>query len=155
VISASGADTVEHFEKAQALNQGTTFREQSALWLNHAQTRKRSPIKPATAVNYRSTLDKWLNPTLGDLPLAQVDNRTVEELVAKLAEAKLAAKSIVEIVAVVKHVVASAQDDNGRQLYPRNWNHEFIDLPVVKSNAQDTPTVEPQEVSSILEKSKG
>jgi len=89
------------------------------------------------------------------LPLAQVDNRTVKQLVAKLAEAKLAPKSIVEIVAVVKHVVASAQDDNGRQLYPRSWNHEFIDLPIVKSNAQSTPTVEPQEVSKILEKSDG
>src|ERR1039458_1794870 len=70
-------------------------------------------------------------------------------------EANLAPKSIVEIVAVVKHVVASAQDDNGGQLYPRNWNHEFIDLPLVKSNAQNTPTLEPQEVSSILEKSEG
>jgi integrase len=155
VISASGADTVEHFEKVQALNQGTTFRQQSVWWLNHAQTRKRSPIKPATAVNYRSTLDKWLNPTLGALPLSQVDNKMAKELVAKLGEANLAPKSIVEIVAVVKHVVASAEDDNGRQLYPRNWNHDFIDLPLVKSNAQNTPTVEPQEVSSILEKSEG
>lgn len=155
VIAASGADTVEHFEKVQAVNHGMTFRHQSVRWLNRAQTRKRSPIKPATAVNYRSTLDKWLNPTLGDMPLAQVDNRTVKELVAKLAEAKLAPKSIVEIVAVLKHVVASAQDDNGRQLYPRNWNHEFIDLPLVKSKEQNTPTIEPQGVSSILEKSDG
>jgi integrase len=155
VISASGADTVEHFEKVQALNQGMIFRQQSARWLNHAQTRKRNPIKPATAVNYRSVLDKWLNPTFGDLPLSQVDNKTVKELVSKLAEAKLAPKSIVEIVAVVKLVVASAQDDNGRQLYPRNWNHEFIDLPIVKSKEQNTPTLEPQEVSSILEQSDG
>jgi integrase len=84
-----------------------------------------------------------------------VDNRTVKELVAQLAVAKLAPKSIVEIVAVVKLVVASAQDDNGRQLYLRNWNHEFIDLPLVRSNEQNTPTLEPQEVSSILEKSAG
>jgi len=57
--------------------------------------------------------------------------------------------------AEVKLVVASAQDDNGRQLYLRNWNHEFIDLPLVRSNEQNTPTLEPQEVSSILEKSAG
>src|ERR1035438_3646033 len=62
VISASGANTVEHFEKVQALNQGATFRQQSAWWLNHARTRKRSPIKPATAVGYQSYLDNRLNP---------------------------------------------------------------------------------------------
>ncbi len=155
VIAASGADTVEHFEKVQALNQGTTFRQQSAWWLNHAQTRKRERIKPATAVGYQSYINKWLNPNLGDMPLSQVDNKTVKEFVEKLAQAKLAPKTIVEIVAVAKLVVASARDDNGTQLHRREWNHEYIDLPVVKSKDQDTPTVEGREVSDILSKAGG
>lgn len=155
VIAASGADTVEHFEKVQAWNQGMTFRQQTAVWLNHAQTRKRSPIKQATAVGYQSYLDKWLNPNLGEVPLSQVDNKTVKGLVTKLAEAKLAPKTIVDIIAVAKMVVASARDDNGKRLYPREWNHEFIDLPVVKSKDQDTPTVEAGEVSDILSKAGG
>ena len=86
---------------------------------------------------------------LGDVPLSQVDNKTVKGLVTKLAEAKLAPKTIVDIVAVAKMVVASARDDNGKRLYPREWNHEFIDLPVVKSKDQDTPTVEAGEVPTF------
>ncbi len=155
MIGASGADTVELFEKVQAWNHAATFRQQSAVWLNHTQTRKRNPIKPATAVGYRSYVDKWLDPNLGDLPLSQVDNKTVKGFVTKLAGAKLSPKTIVDIVAVAKMVVASARDDNGKRLYPREWNHEFIDLPVVKSKNQDTPTVEAGEVSDILLKAKG
>src|ERR1700688_539310 len=49
IIAASGTDTVEHFNKVEAFNHGVTFRKQSDWWLNHAQTRKRKPIKPATA----------------------------------------------------------------------------------------------------------
>jgi integrase len=155
VIFASGADSVEHFERVQAFNQGTTFRQQSAWWMNHAQTRKRCPIKPATAVGYQSYLDKWLNPNLGDVPLSQVDNKSLRDFVEKLAAAKLAPKTIVEIVAVAKMVVASARDDNGKQLHPREWNHEYIDLPVVKSKDQNTPTVHAGEVSDILSKAGG
>jgi integrase len=155
VIAASGADTVELFEKVQAFNLGLTFRQQSAWWLNHSRTRKRNPIKPATAVGYQSYLDKWLDPNLGDIPLSQVDNKVLKDFVEKLATAKLSPKTIVDIVAVAKMVVASARDDNGNQLYPREWNHEFIDLPVVKSKNQDTPTVEAEEVSDILSKAVG
>ena len=100
VIAASGADTVEHFEKVRASNQGATFQQQSARWLNHAQTRKRSPIKPATAVGYQSYVNNWLIPNLGDVPLSRVDNKTVRGLVAKLAEAQLAPKTIVDIVEI-------------------------------------------------------
>ena len=68
IIAASGADTEEHFNKVEAFNHGMTFRKQAEWWLNHAQTRKRRPIKPATALGFKSYLNKWLNPNLGDLP---------------------------------------------------------------------------------------
>jgi hypothetical protein len=35
--------------------------------------------------------------------------------------------------------VASAVDDEGEQLYPRKWNHDFLDLPVVEKSKQNTP----------------
>jgi hypothetical protein len=34
------------------VNHGVTFRKQAEWWLNHAQTRKRRPIKPATALGF-------------------------------------------------------------------------------------------------------
>jgi hypothetical protein len=43
------------------------------------------------------------------------------------------------VVPVVKMVVASAVDEQGEQIYPRKWNHEFIDLPVVEQGKQNTP----------------
>src|SRR5712692_2275379 len=155
VIPASGADTVELFAKVQAFNLGLTFRQQSAWWLNHSRTRKRNPIKPATAVGYQSYVDKWLDPNLGDFPPSRVDNKALKEFVGKLAIAQLSPKTIVDIVAVAKMVVASARDDNGNQLYPREWSHDFMDLPIVKSMEQDTPTLEPHQVSSLIAKADG
>jgi hypothetical protein len=66
------------------------------------QTKKRSPIAAATAAGYRGYLKKWLYPHVGDLPLASVDNKAARDLVAKLSESRLAPKTIVEIVAVLK-----------------------------------------------------
>jgi hypothetical protein len=36
-------------------------------------------------------------------------------------------------------VVASAVNSEGEQLYPRKWNHDFIDMPVVERSKQNTP----------------
>ena len=52
IIVASGADTEEHFNRVEAFNHGVTSRKQAEWWLNHAQTRKRRPIKPATALGF-------------------------------------------------------------------------------------------------------
>jgi len=39
-----------------------------------------------------------------------------------------------------KMVVASAVDKEGEQIYPRKWNHDFIDLPVVEQAKQKNKT---------------
>jgi hypothetical protein len=43
-------------------------------------------------------------------------------------------------VPVVKLVVASAVDEQGEEIYPRRWNNEFIDLPVLEKDKQNTPS---------------
>ena len=30
--------------------------------------------------------------------------------------------------------------NEGEEIYPRKWNHEFIDMPVVEKEKQNTPT---------------
>ncbi len=142
IIAGSGADTEEHFNKVEAINYGTTFRKQAEPWLIHVQTRKRKPIKPATAAGFASYLRKWLNPNLGDLPLSSVNNLVVKGLVAKMTETGMSPKMINNVVQVVKMVVASAVNENGEQLHPRTWNHEFIDLPEVNNQRQPTHTSE-------------
>jgi integrase len=97
----------------------------------------------------------WLNPYLGDKPLASVDNAAVKELVSTLKEAKLSAKTIAEIVGVTKWIVASAIDANGKQKHPREWNHDFMDLPVVDADKQDRPTLDAEEVAACITKATG
>jgi len=33
-------------------------------------------------------------------------------------------------------VIASALNENGEQVYPRTWNHDFIDLPEIRNQRQ-------------------
>ena len=106
------------------------------------QARKRSPITPSTAAGFGSYLRKWLYPNLGGLPLSSVNNLVVRGLVTKMTEAGLSAKMVNNVVQVVKMVVASAVNEDGEQVHPRTWNHEFIDLPEVKDQRQPTFTSE-------------
>jgi integrase len=142
IIAASEANTEDHFNQIEAINYGTTFRKQAEWWLNHVQTRKRSPITPATAAGFGSYLKRWLNPNLGSLPLSSVNNLVAKGLVTKMTDAGLSAKMVNNVVQVVKMVVASAVNENGEQVHPRTWNHEFIDLPEVKDQRQPTFTTE-------------
>jgi integrase len=142
IIAASGAGTEDHFKSIEAINYGATFCKQAEWWLNHVQGRRRSPIKPATAAGFGSYLKKWLNPNLGDLPLSSVNNLVVKGLVTKMTDAGLSAKMVNNVVQVVKMVVASAVNENGEQIHPRTWNHEFIDLPEVRDQRQPTFTSE-------------
>jgi integrase len=150
IVEASGINDKEVFVET---NVGTTFREQAEWFLSHAVTRKRRPAKPATVANWRCCLDKWLNPHLGDLPLASVNNGTVKTLVAKMHAANLSAQTMTTYVNLVKLVVGSAIDENGEQLFPRKWNNEFIDLPVIENQKQPTFTAET--MSAIVEKATG
>ena len=150
IVEASGVNDVQQFI---ATHVGTTFREQAEWFLRHAVNRKRRPAKPATVGNWRCCLDKWLNPSLGDLPVSAVNNAVVKGLVAKLHGAKLSAQTITTYVGLVKLVVGSAIDENGEQLFPRKWNHEFIDLPVIENQYQ--PTFTQETMGAIVEKSDG
>jgi integrase len=116
-------------------------------------SRKRNPIKPATIQSWQNTTDKWLNPNLGDIPLASINNLSLKGLVAKMHEAELSPKTIANYVGLVKLVVGSAIDKDGEQLFPRKWNHEFIDLPIVEKQHQ--PTFSPDTMTAIVEKAYG
>ena len=141
IIAERGADTVEQFDKVVRQAQGVTFREQTKWWLDHIQRRKRKPIAPATLELWKGCLEKWINSNIGDLPLSEVNNSALKVLVAKMSDGGLSLKTITgNYVPVVKMVVASAVDEQGEQIYPRKWNHEFIDLPVPQKDKRNTPS---------------
>ena len=136
VIVASGANSVEHFEKVVQSLHGTTFREQAKTWLDQVQNRKRKPVAPSTLATWESCLENWLIPNIGDMPLDNIKNLALKNLGVTMVKGGLGASAIRAYIQVVKMVVASAVNEEGEALYPRKWNHDFIDLPVVKDQKQ-------------------
>ena len=104
IVSESGADTLEHFDKAVKQAQGVTFREQAKWWLNHIQCRKRKPIAPATLELWKGCLEEWVNPNNGDLPLSDVNNSALKVLVAKMSDGGLSPKTITNGRFVLPHL---------------------------------------------------
>jgi integrase len=150
IVAASGVNDAQQFIDTTV---GVTFREQAKKFLNHSMNRKRNPVKPATSTTWQNCVDKWLNPNLGDLPLANVNNQTVKTLVAKMHASGLSPKTISNYIGLVKLVVASAIGEDGEELFPRKWNHDFLDLPVIEKQYQPTFTAET--MSTIVQKAAG
>ena len=129
-----------------------TFREQAEKWIESLPTRRRRPVRPATVHGWQHALDKWIFPTIGDMPVAEVSNAALKLLIDTMAAGGLAAKTIVSYSLVVKLVVASVVNTEGDQIYPRKWNHDFVGMPIVEKDKQPRPTVTESEVTTILAK---
>jgi integrase len=155
IIAESGADTPECLAHAEGISIGVTFRQQAAWWINHVQQRKRKPIAPATVESWQGCLDVWILPNLGDVPLSSVGNLALKGLVEKMVQAGLSPKTVNTYSQVVKSVVASAVNEEGEQLFPRQWNHEFVDMPVVDKSKQNTPYFTSEVIAGILKSTKG
>jgi integrase len=94
-----------------------------------------------------------LCPCLGDMPLSSIGNPPAKGLVGQMLAERRSHKTIKNVIRVAKMVVAFAINDEGDQIYLRNWNHEFIDLPDVSD--QHTPTYSADEVQRIVPSAKG
>jgi integrase len=128
------------------------FTQQAETFLTESQNRKRNPIKAATVAKYRSSLTHIL-PLFGNRDLSQINNNDLKVLVTKLSADGLSASTITGVVAGVKLVVASALDEQGNELYPRTWNNDFIDLPVIQD--QKAPVATAASVQKALDAAKG
>jgi integrase len=150
IVAAAGVNDSQQFVQATAV---VTFREQAKKFVRLKTMSKRHPIKPATLCTWQNCIDKWLNPNLGDLPLSSINNATLKSLVAKMHSSGLSAKTILNYTGLVKLIVASAKSDEGEPLFPRKWDSEFMDMPIVKNQKQ--PTLTPETVTALVEKSSG
>jgi len=147
-IERAGVNSKEQFH--ENTSPAITFKQQSERWLEHSATRTRKPVKPATIAGWRQALNAWLLRNIGGKLLPEVSNRVLRDLVGKMTAAGLAPKTIVNYVQVVKMVVASAVNDEGDQIYPRTWNHDFIGLPIVQKEKQHRPTITEAELGEIV-----
>jgi integrase len=155
IIAESGADTERHFKQVEGVTSGTTFRQQAERWLMDSRNRKRDPVQPNTIAGWQSHLDTWLLPEFGDRPLASIDNPEGKILVEKMCKAGRSANTVRCVLNVLEWVVASAVDSKGNQLYPRSWNHDFMDVPLVKVEKLRRPTLTGEEVSKIVQAARG
>lgn len=129
------------------------FNEHVKWYLKHVVNRKRNPVKAATVSNWKYCAENWLNPILGEYPLSDINNRALKLLVEKLSKAGLSPQTIITYVGLVKLSLAAAVDENGEELYPRKWNNDFIDMPVIRKQHQ--PSFTPDTMSAIVEKASG
>ena len=150
IIQAAGVNSTEQIRQT---TQSVTFAQQAERFLEQARTRRRKPISPATYDGWRQCLDKWLIPYIGQTMLQDVNNGTLKALVTEMLDASLSAKTVNTYAGLVKLVVASAIDANGEELYPRKWNHNFVEMPLITN--QHRPSFTSEQVTSILSKTNG
>lgn len=142
-------------KKVEAQQNGTTFKAQSIVWIEQCRARKRKPVKPSTLDNWQSILDNHLLPFLGSTPLQFVGNKALKDLGEVLVGKGLSPQTIKNIAQVVKLVKASAIDENGDELYPTKWNHDFIDLPVVDETKQRKPSFTGEQATKLVNAASG
>jgi integrase len=150
IIAESGADTEEHFTKVVTGNKVVTFRERAEWWLDWLQNRNNDPIPVTSVSSIRSALDKWLIPNIGDLPLSEVGNGALKNLVCKM-KGQLSPKSQHTYVGYAKEVRKSLVDDEGEVIFPITWNNDFIALPRINKRLQRRGKVSAQDIERLIE----
>jgi integrase len=126
------------------------FREQSEVWLTHLRTRNRKPIPDSSVPTIRGALNKWLLPALGSLRLSEVNHTALRELVQKMSDADLAAKTICSYLVMAKQIVESLADDDGQPIVPRKWDNDRIDLPIVNKREQRRVSLTAIQIETLI-----
>jgi integrase len=150
IIAKEGANSADTFNQTESAT--VTFREQSKAWLASVSNRKRKPVKPHTLTTWNSHL-VWLNEHIGDVPLSNITNAVLRNLVSDMHDADFKPKTMLNYLQVVKAVVASLMNDDGEPVFPRKWNHDFIDVPVVKNQHQ--PTLSKDQMEAVINSTLG
>ena len=127
----------------------TTFAEQAKTFLTEGSTRAKRPFRPNTVKSYKSHIET-INPLIGNKPLEDVTNKLLKAVCEELQGQEYSAKTINDILVVIKQIVKSAVNSEGDFLYPREWNSKFIDAPSVEDQKQ--PTIDASSLANALSK---
>jgi integrase len=107
------------------------FTDQSATFLNQLATRKSKPVAAATLATWRSFIRTWIVPRIGNVELATFENLQLKDFADSMHQSGAKPGLISDVVALVKRIIKSARDSQGKRLFVRDWDSEFIDLPEV------------------------
>lgn len=147
----------------------STFRTQAAWWLSELESgrlksrhksKRGRRVRPTTVDTYRTAV-AYLEEKIGDRNLAGFDNAEMKELIYAMetemgrnGSPRFTPKTIVNYYLIAAAVFASAKDRKGKPLFPRQWDIDYIGLPAVNKKTQNTPTVEAEEIETILAAAK-
>src|SRR5207244_894642 len=124
--------------------------EQAAAWLADLEARKRNPVSPVTLATYAAHVKRLLPLVGADTLLADINNGFLRDLANKISGSP---KTVTETLAALKQIVASAVDlETGERLYPRTWNHAFIDAPTIENQRQ--PSVTGEQVTKAIREAR-
>jgi integrase len=149
IIAESGADSEQHYNKVVLGHRVTTFREQAKVWVDWLQTRNNDPIPQTSVPSIESAIEKWLNPILGDLPLSEVGNRALNQVVNTM-RGKLKPKTQWTYSTYAKQIRQSLVNDEGEPVFPVKWNNRVIDLPRVVSREQVRGKLNAEEIQKVI-----
>lgn len=151
IVERSGANSEQRFNRV-VLGE-TTFREQAENYLHWVVTRDREPIKNVGSI--KASLNKWILPVIGGLPLGSINNVTVKLLVDKMKKS-LSARTVNKYVEYVQQVVASLKDgETGEPIHKRKWDSAVMDLPVINQKQQHRPSLRAGAVNQLVKESEG
>ena len=146
-----------------------TFRSQAAWWLSEIgsgrlksrQKNKRGQKIRVTTLDAYTSAVGYLNEKIGHAGLATFENAEMKELISTMeaetkvnGEPRFTPKSINNYFLIASAVFATAKDRRGKQLFPRQWDLNYIGLPAVEKCEQNTPTLETVEIETILTAAK-
>jgi integrase len=118
------------------------FATQGRVYIDRLKTRNRRPIRAATVAAFEGYLRNHVVPSIGTTELESFKNGALKTFVQTLVDKKLSPKTIAEISAFTRSIVASVLDADGNQVYPRTWNQDFVDAPPIVRQHQPVCTKE-------------
>ena len=132
----------------EGVSGSVTFQQQAEAWLyEHRQgsvlQSKRQPPGVQELPLQSPEPNPWRPTAVG------LDNDVLKNLVQQLHEKELGPKTISNIVDTLKLVVASLKV-NGEEVYKRTWDNEYIDLPLVDPEDQNSEAFTPEEMTKSL-----
>jgi integrase len=111
-------------------------------WLSNLETRHRKPAKPATIRTFDSFLRTHINPFFDGVAVESVNNGKLREFVCHLIAKELSPKTIKEIIASTKSLIAAQTNpETGDCLFPRQWRDTVIDAPLIENQSQPIASV--------------
>lgn len=131
-----------------------TLETRAETFLRQIETRNRNPVSISTLKAYRSYIRTWIAPLVGAAEIADFKNKEMREFVEKMVDAGLKPSTVTGVTNLVKAVIASATDEDGEELYPRKWNNDFIDLPVVNPREQNAPIIARESLLEAISKAQ-